>query len=103
MVDSMDTLLYKMRFLVGAVLIIFALLLLPIFTSLITSMPKAQAADASSSVNSANMQDSPNIITNGMFSAADGLGKAADSAGQTANSAANSIASASTCSSNQCS
>jgi murein DD-endopeptidase MepM/ murein hydrolase activator NlpD len=95
MVDSTDTFLYKMRFLVGIALIIFGLLLLPIFVSLITSTPKVQAANTSSSANSTDMEDSPNVITSGMFSAADGLGKTANSAGQTVNSAANSIASAS--------
>jgi murein DD-endopeptidase MepM/ murein hydrolase activator NlpD len=86
---------------VGGLLVVFGLLLLPVMVSLILPNPKAQAANVSSSSASfdSSTQDSPNIITSGMFSAADGLSKGASSAEQAissgVNSAANSIMSAS--------
>jgi murein DD-endopeptidase MepM/ murein hydrolase activator NlpD len=97
MVEFSDSLLYKMRFLAGGLLIVFGLLLLPVFVSMIFPNSKVQAADPNSF--NSNMEDSPNIITSGMFSAADGLGQASNSAAHTVNdtisTTTNSIATAS--------
>jgi len=90
MYDSTDSIWYRMRFLVGGAIIVFGLLLLPIFTSLITSTPKVQAANSTSY--DSTTEDSPNVITSGVFSASDSLSKSASSFANTVNNTANSTA-----------
>jgi murein DD-endopeptidase MepM/ murein hydrolase activator NlpD len=87
MINSTDSFLFKVRLLIGSVIIIFALMLLPIFTSLITTTPKVHAVNS----NSSSLEESPNIITSGMFSASDDISKTTNSIGQNVNSTANSI------------
>jgi murein DD-endopeptidase MepM/ murein hydrolase activator NlpD len=96
MLEFSESFLFKVRLLIGSAFIIFALLLLPLFTSLIVPDPKVQAANTTPTVTAAStdLQDSPNVITSGMFSAADGISKSASSASKSINNTANSIASA---------
>jgi murein DD-endopeptidase MepM/ murein hydrolase activator NlpD len=83
---------YRMRFFVGGLLVILGLLLLPIMVSFILPNPKAQAANIGDASYDPATQDSPNIITSGMFDAADGLSKGANSAQQAISNGVNSAA-----------
>jgi murein DD-endopeptidase MepM/ murein hydrolase activator NlpD len=91
MVEYSDSFLFKMRFLVGSALIVFALLLLPLFVSLIVPNPKVQAANTTTpALSDSNLQNSPNIITSGLFTASDNLSKTTNSAGNAVNNGVNS-------------
>jgi murein DD-endopeptidase MepM/ murein hydrolase activator NlpD len=82
MVNSTDSFMNKIRFLVGVAIIIFGLLLLPVLGSVLMSNSKVQAASSNTSDNSNNLEESPNVITSGMFEASDKLGKYTSSAGK---------------------
>jgi murein DD-endopeptidase MepM/ murein hydrolase activator NlpD len=84
MIEASDTFLYKMRFLVGASLIILGILLLPVFLSMLTVNPQVHAANINSTgpSNDTSTEDSPNIITSGLFESTDKLGKLTNSATQ---------------------
>jgi hypothetical protein len=93
MVNFTDSFLFKIRILVGSALIIFALLLLPIFVSLLVPNPKVQAANTTTvpAATSTDMQDSPNIITSGLFSASDNIGKSTSSFASSINQGAETV------------
>ncbi len=96
MSEFSETFLYKLRFLVAGIFVIASLLLLPFLLAIIWKIPTAQAQGArldSAGDNSYTIrEDSPNVITNGMFAATDEVGRAASSAEQ---AVSNSIRSAS--------
>jgi murein DD-endopeptidase MepM/ murein hydrolase activator NlpD len=92
MLDYSDNFLYKTRFFIGVMLMITGLLMLPIFVSLVLPNPKVQAANNPSSSFDSTMEDSPNVITSGMFGAADGLSKTANSTERAISSGVNSVA-----------
>jgi murein DD-endopeptidase MepM/ murein hydrolase activator NlpD len=77
MYDYTDTLWFKLRYLIGFLFVALCLLLLPFLLSLIWINPTASAANSHSSENtdSSATYDSPNLVANGLFSAADGIGK----------------------------
>jgi murein DD-endopeptidase MepM/ murein hydrolase activator NlpD len=94
MVEFSDSFLFKIRLLVGTAIIAFALMLLPLFVSLIVPNPKVQAANSNSATATAagtDLQDSPNIITSGLFSASDNIGKTTNSFANNVNNSADTI------------
>jgi hypothetical protein len=94
MVEFSDSFLFKIRLLVGTAVIVFALMLLPLFVSLIVPNPKVQAANTNSATTTAagtDLQDSPNIITSGLFSASDNIGKTTNSFANNVNNSADTI------------
>jgi murein DD-endopeptidase MepM/ murein hydrolase activator NlpD len=71
---SAGTPLSKLRFLAASLLILAALLTIPVLLSTLWINPTVHAASTDST-----LTDSPNVMTSGMFSAADKLGKASGS------------------------
>lgn len=100
MVEFMDTLFYRLRFFIVGMIMLGSLLLLPFLLSTFWVNPKAQAAAVNPDANSAELsiEDNPNLITQGMFKAADKVGKITNSTGEAINtglgSATKTIASA---------
>jgi murein DD-endopeptidase MepM/ murein hydrolase activator NlpD len=78
MLDFIDTFWDKLRFLVVAAIMIGSLLLLPFLLSLIYTAPTVRAASTNSTSSNmeGSLEDSPNIITSGVFDASDNLGNA---------------------------
>jgi murein DD-endopeptidase MepM/ murein hydrolase activator NlpD len=84
MVGPRNTLLYKFRFFIMGVFVFCCLLTIPIMLSLIFTGSTAQAV-SNNSVNDSNtssMDDSPNIITSGVFATSDNLGRVTNSTSQ---------------------
>jgi murein DD-endopeptidase MepM/ murein hydrolase activator NlpD len=96
--DFIDTFSDKIRILAGLMIVAFGLLLLPVFLSLPMANSKAQAAGTDSSNDNTSTNDSPNIITSGLFESTDKLSKFTGSAAQNVsdgvNATANSLATA---------
>jgi murein DD-endopeptidase MepM/ murein hydrolase activator NlpD len=91
MVEYTDSFLFKIRFLVGSALIVIALMLLPLFVSLIIPNPKVQAQNSNTSASSTeDLSNSPNIITSGLFTVSDNLSKSTGSAGKAVKNGTNS-------------
>jgi murein DD-endopeptidase MepM/ murein hydrolase activator NlpD len=93
MFDFLDTFSDKIRLFIGVLVIILGLLLLPVFLSLPMSNPKAQAASTDSMSDSVSTDDSPNIITSGLFESTDKLSKLSSSATQNVSNSIGSAAS----------
>jgi murein DD-endopeptidase MepM/ murein hydrolase activator NlpD len=96
--DFMDTFSDKARVVTGTIIVVFGLLLLPVFLSLPMASSKAQAVGTDSANEDTSTNDSPNIITSGLFESTDKLGKFTGSAAQNVsngvNATANSLATA---------
>jgi murein DD-endopeptidase MepM/ murein hydrolase activator NlpD len=92
MYEYTDTLWFKLRYLLGVLFVVVCLALLPFLLSLIWMNPTASAADSHSgdNLNSAATYDSPNLVTNGLFSATDGIGKGVNNTQKTLSKSINS-------------
>jgi hypothetical protein len=88
-VDNTDTFFYRFRVLVGSTFVVLGILLLPLLLSLIWTKPKVHAANTSSDSSVTSLEDSPNIITSGLFSAGDKIEKTTNSTEQTINNSFN--------------
>lgn len=88
-----ETFLYKMRFLFVGLLVVASLFVLSLALPAFLKQG-VQAKSIDTAPEFATISDEPNIITGGMFVAADELGKAVASAGYTVNDSARAVASA---------
>jgi murein DD-endopeptidase MepM/ murein hydrolase activator NlpD len=94
MVEYSDSFFYKIRLIAVCILIFGSLLILPLLFSLFLKNPVVHAAGTNSNATvDNNLKDSPNIITSGMFQAADSLEKTTNSTGKTINNGVNTVTS----------
>jgi murein DD-endopeptidase MepM/ murein hydrolase activator NlpD len=91
--DIMDTFSNKARVVTGTIIVVFGLILLPVFLSLPMASSKAQAAGTDSTSDDTSTNDSPNIITSGLFQSTDKLSKFTGSAAQNVSDGVNATAS----------
>jgi murein DD-endopeptidase MepM/ murein hydrolase activator NlpD len=92
MIEFLKVFLYKLRFLVAGVFIFICLLFLTLLSSvLINQTVHAQAADSGGNESDAATEDSPNVITRGMFRTVDKLSHTVDSSGAALSNSLNSI------------
>jgi murein DD-endopeptidase MepM/ murein hydrolase activator NlpD len=84
MVGPKNTLLYRLRFFIIGAFVFCCLLTIPLMLSLIFTGSTAQAVsnDSANDSNASNLDDSPNIITSGVFETSDNLGRVTNSATQ---------------------
>src|SRR5436190_5110086 len=87
-----DNFLYRIRFVIVVLLILASLLSLPFLLSLAAVSPSAHAASMNPAV-STSAEDSPNVITSGLFNGTDQLDRFINSTGDTVNSAFHSVSS----------
>jgi hypothetical protein len=83
----LDSSFSRLRFFAAALLIFAGLLVLPLLLNALWMKPTVQAANISpsSASISTGMEDSPNVITSGLFDAADGLSKTSSSVSSSIN------------------
>jgi murein DD-endopeptidase MepM/ murein hydrolase activator NlpD len=92
MVEYSDSFFYKIRLIAVCILIFGSLLILPLIFSLFLKNPVVHAAGTNSSTEvDSNLEDSPNIITSGMFQAADSFEKTTNTVGKTINNSVNTV------------
>lgn len=86
---------YRLRFVFGSILVLAALLLLTFALSVMEgNTAEAKAPATSTEVMPLGLADSPNVITSGMYRAADEAGEAMDTAAYAVTSSAQTVASA---------
>jgi murein DD-endopeptidase MepM/ murein hydrolase activator NlpD len=92
MVEYSDSFFYKIRLVAVCMVIFGSLLILPLLFSLFLKNPIVHAAGTNSSTETgSNLEDSPNIITSGMFQAADSFEKSTNTAGKTINKSVSAV------------